>query len=131
MAKMTFTAVYTQPRTFLRYDAERCIIYPNERIEENYTPNSSIADYDNKEPFKAYIYTGEEKDGGYIVQCDDHNDYHQLANAIIRTRYSISDELALQRHHQEDPEAYDEEWQTYCKFADDATSKAKKWLGFV
>lgn len=47
---------------------------------------------------------------------------------VIRTKYTVSDELALQRHHQTDPDAYEAEWQSYCEFADAATTKAKKWL---
>lgn len=130
MPKMTYTAVYQQPRTLLRYDSERVIIYPDERVEDNFQPEKT-ADNEAPSPFKAYIYTGEERDGGFIVPCSDPTDHHEVANAIIRTRYTVSDELALQRHHQEDADAYAEEWQAYCSFADAATAKAKKWLGIV
>lgn len=63
MPKMTYTAVYQQPRTLLRYDSERVIIYPDERVEDNYQPEKT-ADNDAPSPYKAYIYTGEERDGG-------------------------------------------------------------------
>ena len=94
MPKMTYTAVYQQPRTLLRYDSERVIIYPDERVEDNYQPEKT-ADNDAPSPYKAYIYTGEERDGGFIVPCADPTDHHEVANAIIRTRYTVSDELAL------------------------------------
>ncbi len=130
MAKKTYTAVSMQQRTFNIYDAEHVIIYPNEEIDDNYQ-FESMGDKEKPKPTKVYIYTGEERDGGYIVQCADPTDCHELTNAIIRTRYSISDELALQRHHQEDAESNTEEWENYCAFADTAIAKAKKWLGIA
>lgn len=131
MAKMSYTAAYRQPRTFLRYDASHVIIYPDERVIDDYQPEKTVSGEAESEPFKAYVYTGEERDGGFIVPCADASDYHEMANAIIRTRYSVSDELALQRHHQEDADASADEWQAYCSFADSATVKAKKWLGVI
>lgn len=129
MAKLSYTSVSNSPRTFLKYDEGRVIVYPDERIVDDYQPDDSSADEQSVEPFKAYIYTGEERDGGFIRDCPDPSDYHDMANAIIRTRYSVSEELALQRHHQDDADAYASEWQAYCDFADTATAKAKKWLG--
>lgn len=131
MAKQSYSAVYNAPRTFLQYAAGRVIVYPDERVVDDYQPEKSASEESAPAPFKAYIYTGEERDGGFIRECPDSSDYHDMANAIIRTRYSVSDELALQRHHQEDAEAYASEWQAYCDFADAATSKAKKWLGII
>lgn len=128
MNKMYYTVAYTEPRTFLRYDFNRVIIYPNENVVDNYQPTQKNADEPTPSPYKAYVYTGEEVDGGFIVECADPTDYHELANAIIRTKYTVSDELALQRHHQTDHDAYEAEWQSYCEFADAATTKAKQWL---
>lgn len=78
--------------------------------------------------FTGYQYEGEENDGGYIRECADMKSEHDLANAIVRTRYSISDELALQRHYASDPETYADEWSAYNTFADAAVAKAKEWL---
>jgi len=129
MEKQTFTAVYLQPKTFLKYDAGRIIVYPNETVIENYTPESH--DNEEPEPFTAYQYEGCESDGGFIVECDDTTDYHSVANAIVRTKYSVSEELALQRHHQQDPEAYEKEFSEYCEYADRAVTIAKRWLKVV
>ena len=129
MEKQTFTAVYPQPKTFLKYDAGRIIVYPNETVIENYTPESH--DNEEPEPFTAYQYEGCESDGGFIVECDDPTDYHSVANAIVRTKYSVSEELALQRHHQQDPEAYEKEFSEYCEYADRAVTIAKRWLKVV
>ena len=82
---MYYTVAYTEPRTFLRYDSNRVIIYPNENVVDNYQPTQKNADEPTPSPYKAYVYTGEEVDGGFIVECADPTDYHELANAIIRT----------------------------------------------
>lgn len=131
MEKQTFTAVYPQPKTFLKYDAGHIIVYPNETVIENYTPAPTMEQQEEVEPFTAYQYEGTERDGGFIVECDDPTDYHSVANAIVRTRYSVSEELALQRHHQQDPEAYEEEFSAYCNHADRAVVLAKRWLRVV
>nr|DAO61920.1 MAG TPA: hypothetical protein [Caudoviricetes sp.] len=131
MEKQTFTAVYPQPKTFLKYDAGHIIVYPNETVIENYTPAPAMEQQEEVEPFTAYQYEGTERDGGFIVECDDPTDYHSVANAIVRTRYSVSEELALQRHHQQDPEAYEAEFSAYCNHADRAVVLAKRWLRVV
>lgn len=130
MEKQLFTAVYPQPKTFLKYDAGRIIVYPNETVIENYTPENAQGQ-EETEPFTAYQYEGRETDGGFIVECDDTADYHSVANAIVRTKYSVSEELALQRHHQQEPETYEKEFSDYCEYADRAVALAKKWLRVV
>ena len=72
---------------------------------------------------------GLENDGGYIRECPDITNLHDVANAIMRTKYELSEELALQRHYQTSPEEYAEKWKEYCTFADAAADKARQWLG--
>jgi hypothetical protein len=127
MEKELFKSVYREPRTLLRYDARHAIVYPDETIINDYKPDSGGVE--EQEPFKGYQYEGTERDGGYIVECVDVNDIHEVANAIIRTHYSLSEEIALQRHYQEDAVNYEERWKAYCLFADSSVEKAKNWLG--
>lgn len=110
----------------MQYDAGRVIIYPDETIIDDYQPEGP-----DGEPLparRAYQYEGTERDGGYIVECKDITNVHEVANAIIRTHYTASEEFALQRHHQNEPEAYEEQWKDYCEWADKASDKAKLWL---
>lgn len=51
MAKMSYTAVYRQPRTFLRYDASHVIIYPDERVIDDYQPEKTVSGEAESEPF--------------------------------------------------------------------------------
>ena len=92
--------VYKNRRTYLRYDEQHIIGYLNEEVLENYVLEGSLnEDGETPEPWpKAYAYTGMESDGGTVMSCQKQDDYGEIANAIIRTRYSESQELAIQRH---------------------------------
>lgn len=129
MAKQTFKVVYTAPRTFEKYDEGRIILYPNETVIDGYKPEKQEGQSEEPPAYTGYQYEGEERDGGYIRECADPADLHELANAIVRTRYALSEELALQRHYNSSPEEYAEKWQEYCDFADKAADLARKWLG--
>lgn len=131
MAKQTFKAVYREPRTFETYSGGKINLYPNETVIENYTPEKMEGQDEEPEPYTGYQYEGEERDGGYIRDCADPTDLHDVANAIVRTRYAASEELALQRHYMQEPDKYKNKWSSYCEFADEAADKARQWLGIT
>jgi hypothetical protein len=63
------------------------------------------------------------------MKCDNQSDYGDVANAIIRSRYSESQELAIQRHaingdYAENAQEY-EEYNTWCQYA---VATAKRWV---
>lgn len=117
-----YSAIYTQPKTFGKFSEGKIIGYLNEKIIPDYLPQ------DAKESVIAYQYTGPEKDGGTIMPCDDPTTYPDVVNAIIRSKYTESEEMAIHRHHGNDPEGYAEEWQLYNRDCEDAKSLAKTWL---
>lgn len=117
-----YSAIYTQPKTFGKFNEGKIIGYLNEKIIPDYLPQ------DAKEPVTAYQYTGPEKGGGTIMPCDDPTSYPEVVNAIIRSKYTESEEMAIHRHHGNDPEGYAEEWQQYNRDCEDAKSLAKIWL---
>ncbi len=121
MEKKSF--VYTEPRTYGKYDADNIIGYLDEEIIPDYKPEK------DSEPVTGYKYTGTEKDGGTIMPCKDPTSYSEVTNAIIRATYSESDEMAIHRHYTNDPEEYAEEWQQYDDCCEAAKVLAKKWLG--
>ena len=125
MEKQSF--IYTEPRTFGKYDAEHIIGYLREEIIPNHVPenNGEV----EPEPVTGYKYTGTEKDGGTIMPCNDPTSYPEVANAIIRSKYTESDEMAIHRHFNNDPVAYKEEWDEYNEFCEAAKVLAKRWLG--
>lgn len=129
---MMYRHVYLEPRTCLRYDEQHIIGYLNEEVIENYQPagNQQCEDGESPEPWEtAYAYTGTETDGGTVMKCDNQSDYGDVANAIIRSRYSESQELAIQRHaingdYAENAQEY-EEYNTWCQYA---VATAKRWV---
>ena len=125
MEKHSF--IYTEPRTFGKYDAGNIIGYLGEEVIPDYIPDSHGES--EPEPVTGYKYTGTEKDGGTVMPCSDPTSYPEVANAIIRSQYSESDEMAIHRHHGNDPVEYAEEWDEYNAFCESAKVLAKRWLG--
>ena len=121
--------VYQQPRTYLKYDDEHIIGYLNEEVLNDYLPAKQTDGDGQPEPWPtAYAYTGTETDGGTVMECKNQNDYGELANSIIRSRYSESQEMAIQRHaingdYALSPQEY-EEYNEWCKYA---VETAKGW----
>lgn len=118
--------IYTERRTFGKYDAEHIIGYLGEKVIPDYVPEAH--GMESPEPTTGYQYTGTERDGGTIMPCSDPKSYPEVANAIIRSKYSESDEMAIHRHFNNDPVAYKDEWDGYNDFCEAAKVLAKRWL---
>jgi len=124
--------VYQERRTYQRYDAAHIIGYLNEEVLNNYQPAQQTEGEDVPEPWPtAYAYTGTETDGGTVMECKNQSDYGEVANAIIRSRYTESQELAIQRHaingdYEETPQEY-EMYNTWCQYA---VQTAKTWIAY-
>ena len=126
--------VYQERRTYLRYDEQHIIGYLNEEELENYVVPAVQESGDEEEHSPvvwptAYAYTGTETDGGTVMPCSRMDDYGDVANAIIRSRYTVSQELAIQRHaingdYAEAGTEY-EEYYTWCQ---KAVQTAKRWV---
>lgn len=121
MEKYSFT--YTERRTFGKFDANNIIGYLEEERVPDFLPEGA------EKPTLGYKYTGTEKDGGTVMPCTDPTSYPEVTNAIIRSKYSESDEMAIHRHNGNDPEKYAEEWKEYNDFCESAKALAKDWLG--
>jgi len=120
MEKHSF--IYTERRTFGKFDANNIIGYLEEERVPDFLPEGA------DQPTIGYKYTGTEKDGGTVMPCTDPTSYPEVTNAIIRSKFSESDEMAIHRHHGNDPEEYAEEWQEYNEFCESAKALAKDWL---
>jgi hypothetical protein len=124
--------VYQERRTYQRYDEAHIIGYLNEEELENYIPSGNINSDGNEEPEpwpRAYAYTGSETDGGTVMECSCQDNYGEIANAIIRTQYTESQELAIQRHaingdYEEAPQEF-EQYNAWCQYA---VQTAKAWI---
>lgn len=129
MNKQTFSAVSQNRKTYQKYDDQHIIAYMNEEVLKDYTPEDESEEGEPVVWPVAYRYTGTERDGGTVLPCTNLNDYGDVANAIIRSRYSESQELAIHRHaqngdYEENPTEY-EEYNAFCEFA---VTQAKAWV---
>ena len=123
--------VYQEARTFLVYDAQHIIGYLGEEELKDYVvPGTGTTEED--EPViwpTAYAYTGPESDGGTIMPCSNPENYGEVANAIIRSRYSESQELAIQRHAiNGDYAESGQEYEDYNDWCQQSVTIARKWV---
>lgn len=106
----------TTKKTIERYDDKHCAVYFNpvekqiESAAEGEQP-SSVLEYDM-----------------VLIECDTVPSKGDVVNAIIRERYTLSDEMAVQRHYANDPSRYAEEWQEYNECCEDAKITASQIL---
>lgn len=127
------TAIYTEKRTFEKFDEHRYIVYLNETVIPEYTLPSM--DDTPQEPVTGYSYTGSEPDGGTLIEATS-ADRDSLINGIIRTRYSQTEEDAIKTHQiellkgnmVEKTEEYELEWNMFNEFRTNAIQTVDKWL---
>ena len=102
---------YTK-KTFEVYDNSHMAVYFNEReLQEPLGP-----DQEQQEAQTVYEYDVVK------AECQGY-DKGAFVNAIIRSRYTESDELAIQRHYANSKTTYKDEWQEY----NDWCEQAKVW----
>lgn len=118
--------VYAEQKTFFLFGDNHIVGFFNERIIENWHQDNAPED---APAITGYEYSGPRKDGGTLLECSDPSSYGELTNAIIRNTFSISEELAIQRHYSNSFEEYQEEWEEYNRVCEEAKSLAKQWLG--
>lgn len=124
--------VYTQRRTFLKYNDKQVLAYLNEEEVENYIPEDAPED---TEPVTGYAYTGTEEDGGTLLDSDG-ADRDSLINAVIRTRYSQTEEDAIKTHQilllqnpdHEKKSEYQSEWAQFLIERQYAIDTVDAWL---
>lgn len=63
------------------------------------------------------------------MECKNLDNYGEVANAIIRSRYSESQEMAIQRHAiNGDYADAGQEYEDYYAFCQQAVQTAKRWV---
>lgn len=126
MPQTVFTATYAEKKTFFPYGENQIIGFLGETVVPNWIQDNAA---EGAEPITGYSYTGPRKDGGTLMPCENPEDYGSVTNAIIRSKYSESEELAIHRHYVNSDEEHQEEWEEYNQFCEDAKLLAKLWLG--
>ena len=127
-------AIYTEPRTFEKYDNTRFMVYLNQEVIPDYVPE--VFESDNKPaPVTAYSYTGTEVDGGTLIEATS-PDRDSLINGIIRSRYTQSEEDAIKTHQIEllkdagiaKAAEYEVEWAEFNAVREMAKATVDGWL---
>lgn len=128
-------AIYSEPRTFEKYDNARFIVYLNQEIIPDYVPEVMHSEQP-PEPVTAYAYTGTEVDGGTLIETTS-SDRDSLINGIIRSRYTQSEEDAIKTHQIEllkdagiaKAAEYEAEWAEFNAVREMAKATVDGWLG--
>lgn len=121
MTKVNHSKTYGYPLKFLQYSDGKIIAFLNEELVKDFV------EQEGEEPKTGYKYTGTEPDGGTILDCKDSTNRDDVINAIVRSKYSETQEFSILRHHQLDPVTYDDEWTEYNSFVESAKQLYKKW----
>lgn len=116
-----YSKTYGYPLKFKNYSNGKIIAFLNEEVVDNFV------EQDGDEPKIGYKYTGTEPDGGTILDCKDSTNRDDVINAIVRSKYSETQEFSILRHHQIDPENYEDEWVEYNNFVENAKLLFKQW----
>ena len=132
-----YTQTYTSPRTYLKFDKERYMVYLNEVIVPDYVEPHFYEGDEGYEPtpVTGYQYTGTERDGGTLIPCQSLN-RNDLINGIIRSKYSQTEEDAIKTHQiqvlkedmAEKADEYNEEWNEFNEFRQYVISVVDGWL---
>lgn len=127
------TVIYTERRTFEKYDDQRYMVYLGEKVIPDYT--LPAMDETPREPVTGYSYTGTEADGGTLIGATG-PERNSLINGIIRTKYSQTEEDAIKTHqiellkNSDIPKAgeYEAEWEAFNTFRISAIATVDRWL---
>ncbi|MCX4383056.1 MAG: hypothetical protein OSJ51_15195 [Parabacteroides distasonis] len=83
---METRAIYTERKTFVKYDDNHYLLYLNEEVLENHVPEGHGGEPE-PEPRVAYAYTGTCEDGGTLIEAADAT-YERFVSGLVRARYS-------------------------------------------
>ena len=83
---METRAIYTERKTFVKYDDNHYLLYLNEEVLENHVSEGHGGEPE-PEPRVAYAYTGTCEDGGTLIEAADAT-YERFVSGLVRTRYS-------------------------------------------
>ncbi len=128
--------IYTERRTFEKYDDKHFIAYLNEEVIPDYVPEV-MEGQPKPAPTTGYAYQGPMKDGGTLIEASE-ADRDSLANGIIRSRYTQTEEDAIKTHRLQmlgkeisdtaKKAEYNQEWQTFNNVRTVAIGYVDRWL---
>ena len=128
--------IYTERKTFGKYDDKHFIGYLNEEIIPDYVPEV-MDGQPVPEPTTGYAYQGPMADGGTLIEAAE-ADRDSLINGIIRCRFTQSEEDAVKTHRlqviggeiadEEKVAEYNQEWTDFNNVRKVAKEYVARWL---
>ena len=126
--------IYTERKTYNKYDQEHYIIYLREEIIQDYIPENLPEDCEPV-PVIGYAYTGNHPDGGTIIQAHEAT-YEAFVSGLIRQRYMQNEVEAIQSNMLlalTDPGndramEFRSEWETYQQLRQECKTNASTLL---
>jgi hypothetical protein len=88
-----YTENYKEKKTYEQYDKEHFLLYLNEQ-EVEFTPNTG-GDNEPMEPVQGYAYTGDQADGGTLIEAKEAG-YGDFVAGLLRKQYAADDVEAIQ-----------------------------------
>jgi len=133
MEKETFRAIHTSRLKYSVYDSLHLLVYLSEEVLTGYIPD--VYDGDTPPAITGYAYTGDQRDGGTLVPATS-IDRDTLINALIRTKYSQTEEDAVKTHQIillldatcENASEYTSEWVSFCTHRNYCITEADRLL---
>jgi hypothetical protein len=90
-----YTKNYSTQKTFEKYDSGHYMLYLGE-TEVEYTPGHDQGiDEQPAEPVQGYAYTGDQPDGGTLIEAKEAG-YGAFVAGLLRKRYTADDVEAVQ-----------------------------------
>lgn len=80
---METRAIYTERKTFVKYDDNHYLLYLNEEVLENHVPEGHGGEPE-PEPRVAYAYTGTCEDGGTLIEAADATYERFVSGSYVR-----------------------------------------------
>lgn len=97
---MKKTAFYNERKTFVKYDDGHAVLYLNEQPAEQ-------ANEETGETVPGYTYTGDQSDGGTLIEAKDVTDENRrdkFVAGLIGTTYDIDAQIAILANGKDTPE---------------------------
>lgn len=128
--------IYTEKKTYSKFDEGRYMVYLNEEVVSDYVPENLPMQEEQVNPVQGYAYSGTMPDGGTLIQAEGAN-YENFVSGLIRLRYSTDAETAIQANmitaltEPENTRAseFRAEWENFQAYREQCKANAKLLLG--
>lgn len=121
MGKMIFDT--KQPMMSEAIGTGRILLLTNEeKVKATDHVQTGIDTYEDKDVTR-YQY-----DGVWLEKPEGTNIRDVLIDAVVRKRYSLSEEMSLNRHKNNGDASYDAEWEEYNKYCEECKKIVDEYL---